>query len=97
MKRNISGEVERPFSGDQIWEEPEAASAPTTKSTSSGALPAALQTANPANRVRFNTLEENKPLNRVEIYRNPPTRSRDAQYTTNTNSPVQEPPSWNRI
>ena len=23
MKRNVSGEIQRPFSGDQIWEEPE--------------------------------------------------------------------------
>jgi hypothetical protein len=93
MKRNISGEVEKPFSGDQIWEEPEAASTPPRSSTSTAGLPAALQTANPANRVRFNTVEESKPvLNRVEIHRNPPTRSRDAQYTTNNSSPTKPAP-----
>lgn len=93
MKRNISGEVERPFSGDQIWEEPEAVSAPTTSLAPAGGIPAALQTANPANRVRFNTLDESKPmLNRVEIHRNPPTRTRDAQYTTNNTSPVKASP-----
>ncbi|KAK0383317.1 hypothetical protein NLU13_9230 [Sarocladium strictum] len=92
MKRNISGEVEKPFSGDQIWEETETASTPTTDPRPAGGIPAALQTANPANRVRFNTSEESKPLNRVEIHKNPPTRSRDAQYTINNNSPVKATP-----
>ncbi|UKZ77968.1 hypothetical protein TrVFT333_005702 [Trichoderma virens FT-333] len=44
MKRNISGEVERPFSGDQIWEEPEAQSGegPTTTTPPSGDSPVSL-------------------------------------------------------
>lgn len=88
MKRNISGEVEKPFSGDQIWEEPETATSSTTDPVPKGGIPAALQTANPANRVRFNTMDDHKPYNRIEIHQNPPTRSRDAQYTTNNASQV---------
>ncbi|KAJ2905072.1 LIM domain-containing protein [Zalerion maritima] len=34
MKRNISGEVERPFSGDQIWEEPDGQSSENTSKRS---------------------------------------------------------------
>lgn len=97
MKRNISGEVERPFSGDQIWEEPEGLSASTTKTQSRDALPDALRTAHPANKVRFNANDEPmsslKTKNRIEIHRNPPTRSRDAQYTTNATSEAPEQPT----
>lgn len=97
LKRNISGEVERPFSGDQIWEEPE--SSPEKGGVPSGrASPEKLSSRpqNPTNRVRFEPVEEeesvkNKRLERVEIYRNPPTRSRNAQYTTNSVSQTPAP------
>lgn len=89
LKRNISGEIERPFSGDQIWEEPEA-SQPKGMVSSGRASPEKLSNkpTNPMGRVRFEPVKEEavkaKSLDRVEIYRNPPTRSRNAQYTTNT-------------
>ncbi|OBS27421.1 hypothetical protein FPOA_01363 [Fusarium poae] len=91
LKRNISGEVGRPFSEDQIWEEPES-TVPNDISFSGRASPEKLsnriQTS--ANRVRFEASQEEvekpKPLERVEIYRNPPTRSRNPLYTSNHSS-----------
>ncbi|RGP74924.1 hydrogen peroxide-inducible hic-5 [Fusarium longipes] len=88
LKRNISGEVGRPFSEDQIWEEPET-TASKDISFSGRASPEKLsnriQTS--TNRVRFEApqdeVEKPKPLERVEIYRNPPTRSRNPLYTSN--------------
>ncbi|KAF4461634.1 hydrogen peroxide-inducible hic-5 [Fusarium albosuccineum] len=99
LKRNISGEVERPFSGDQIWEEPEASNAKKT-SASGRASPEKLSSRaqNPMNRVRFESPKgeaaKTKPLERVEIHRNPPTRSRNPLYTRNptgeSSSPVDD-------
>lgn len=93
MRRNISGEIERPFSGDQIWEEPESAS--THGSVKTGrASPDKLENKpqNPLNRVRFDRKGADaapiKLADRVEIYRNPPSRSRNAQYTTNADLPT---------
>ncbi|EWZ49950.1 hypothetical protein FOZG_00700 [Fusarium oxysporum Fo47] len=88
LKRNISGEVGRPFSEDQIWEEPEVSTS-NNMSFSGRASPEKLgnraQTA--TNRVRFEPPreeeEKTKPLERVEIHRNPPTRSRNPLYTRN--------------
>ncbi|KAI5462995.1 hypothetical protein BGZ63DRAFT_412694 [Mariannaea sp. PMI_226] len=86
QKRNISGEIERPFTGDQIWEEPEAVSAKGFD-TSGRVSPEKLSN-RPTNRVRFEPVEEESPkpksLNRVEIHRNPPSQSRNAQYKTNS-------------
>lgn len=83
MKRNISGEIERPFSGDQIWEEPE---------STSPSKPEVVSTRKPHNHVRFQSSRDEvsplRPLNRVEIHRNPPTRSRNAAYTVNTDAPT---------
>ncbi|KAL7784694.1 hypothetical protein V8C43DRAFT_291934 [Trichoderma afarasin] len=92
MKRNISGEVERPFSGDQIWEEPEAQSGdgPTTTTPPSGDSPVSLnpKPSNTIGRVPFprnqGETSPTKRLDRIEIHRNPPTRSRNAQYQVNT-------------
>lgn len=97
MRRNISGEVNKPFSGAQIWEEPESAS--TTGSVEAGrASPDKLSNKpqNPLNRVRFSGASEDlgaaKPRHdRVEIHRNPPTRSRDAQYCSNASLPSAPP------
>ncbi|CAG7562198.1 unnamed protein product [Fusarium equiseti] len=90
LKRNISGEVGRPFSEDQIWEEPEATNS-TDMGISGRTSPEKLgnraQTA--TNRVRFEASQEAakpKPMERVEIYRNPPTRSRNPLYTSNRSS-----------
>lgn len=91
-KRNISGEIGRPFSEDQIWEEPQSSQS-KGKGASGRASPEKLSNrpTNPLSRVRFEPLEEEpvatKPLNRVEIHRNPPTRSRNPQYTTNPDTP----------
>ncbi|KAM0253941.1 hypothetical protein ACHAQJ_007064 [Trichoderma viride] len=92
MKRNISGEVERPFSGDQIWEEPEAQSGErptTTAPPPDGDSPVSLHP-KPPNAVRRSPFQRNrgdssptKRLERIEIHRNPPTRSRNAQYQVN--------------
>ena len=93
MRRNVSGEVERPFSGDQIWEEPESASTPGS-AEAGRASPDKLSSRpqNPSSRVRFQSSREDagavKPLDRVEIYRNPPSRSRDALYTSNKDLPA---------
>lgn len=98
LKRNISGKVERPFSSHQIWEEPEASS--SARPDSAGrASPDKLhgKPPGPLNRGRFEASRDasnlSKALNQVEIYRNPPTQSRNAQYTTNNPSPRDIPES----
>lgn len=99
-KRSSSGG--RPFSGDQIWEEPEGASsmrAPSPKKEQP-ATTEALRTKpkGPLNRVSFAperpSSSDSQPqpapkLHKFEIYRNPPSQSRDPQYTSN--SPAQSP------
>ncbi|KAG5790695.1 hypothetical protein H9Q69_010253 [Fusarium xylarioides] len=88
LKRNISGEVGRPFSEDQIWEEPEVSTS-NNMGFSGRASPEKLGNRAQAatNRVRFDPPQEEeekiKPLERVEIHRNPPTRSRNPLYTRN--------------
>lgn len=92
MKRNNSGG--RPFSGDQIWEEPEGASS-TGETSPAKASGDALRTkpTGPLNRVSFasssrspssDSLAQSPKLHKYEIYRNPPTQSRNPQYTTNS-------------
>lgn len=99
MKRNISGEVERPFSGDQIWEEPEAqsgeASTPTTSPQKDSPVSLKSKPLNAARRNPFQRFQgESSPtkrLDRVEIHRNPPTRSRNAQYQVNAPAAAAQP------
>lgn len=95
-KRNISGEVKGSFTGEQIWEEPDR---DTTNSSdrgrpSDGRPASALQTKprNPLNRVQFSgdvprsnstPPEITKKLSTTEIYKNPPTQSRNPVYTAN--------------
>ncbi|KAJ0167154.1 LIM domain-containing protein C4F6.12 [Colletotrichum tanaceti] len=85
MKRNISGEVERPFSGDQIWEEPE-----QTKPVSLSDLPLVDKPKNPQGQVHVaaafsaDRIAPWKPKCNVEIHRNPPSQSRNPLYTTNS-------------
>ncbi|KAK2593582.1 hypothetical protein QQS21_008711 [Conoideocrella luteorostrata] len=97
LKRNISGEVQRPFSGDQIWEEPEVSSA-NLASLDGRASPDKLisKPQNPLNRnlagqLSHTTSPGAKTLNRIEIFRNPPSQSRNPNYTTNVHSPRTEP------
>ncbi|KYK55966.1 LIM domain protein [Drechmeria coniospora] len=81
LKRNISGEVERPFSGDQIWEEPETSTSGVSVSTSRQSFdnrPKAVPT--------ISDEASRKLYNRIDIYRNPPSQSRNPQYTKNTPS-----------
>lgn len=96
MRRNISGEVERPFSGDQIWEEQESATeeGSTHQNVAASGAPAA-QERNPLSRIPLRSTQEpvgtSKSLDKIEIYRNPPTQSRNAQYVVNTDSaPVEK-------
>lgn len=116
MKRNITGEIEKPFSGDQIWEEPEGDStkgdtpkaAPSSTRQSDkiprGSLPLRLALRNPLNKVHTSSgpsspesdarssspvnASPTKALQKVEIYRNPPTQTRNPNYTVNTQKPA---------
>ncbi|CAP69607.1 uncharacterized protein PODANS_1_12630 [Podospora anserina S mat+] len=97
LKRNISGEVQKPFSGDQIWEEPDSQEAeraedPFPQDGKAQALQS--KPKNPLNRVQFAPEAQSvavtsppspqKRINRFEIHRNPPTQSRNPAYTTNS-------------
>ncbi|KAK8027982.1 hypothetical protein PG991_005038 [Apiospora marii] len=116
MKRNITGEIEKPFSGDQIWEEPEGDSTKgnTPKAAPSstrqadkvprGSLPLRLALRNPLNKVHTSSgpsspesdarssspvnASPTKALQKVEIYRNPPTQTRNPNYTVNAQKPA---------
>lgn len=94
VKRNISGEVRQSFSGDQIWEEPEM----RFETSFSGNV--ARNAATPLSDVPKNPRYHDngvvdKPEGRVapwtrstvDIHRNPPSQSRNPQYTTNVSSP----------
>ncbi|KAK3362064.1 hypothetical protein B0T24DRAFT_102694 [Lasiosphaeria ovina] len=106
MKRNISGEVCQPFSGEQIWEEQDG-QVPEGGDRSTGTDSAAVQPLrpkpkNPLNRVQFapdvppaagaSPQPPSKVVSKYEIYRNPPSQSRNPQYTTNSRpeSPAAE-------
>ncbi len=95
MKRNISGEIEKPFSGDQIWEEPEGNSTePSLKkadpSSEDAPAPFKSKPRYPLSRVQFATASPQSgapttpKLSRFEIHRNPPSQSRNPSYRTNT-------------
>ncbi|OTB19581.1 hypothetical protein K445DRAFT_34965, partial [Daldinia sp. EC12] len=99
LKRNISGEVEKPFSGDQIWEEPETITperSPKRTPSPEKSQPLGLKARGIPNRVQFapasveDDPEDNpssvptKPVSRTEIHKNPPSQSRNPAYTTNT-------------
>ncbi|KXX79752.1 Paxillin [Madurella mycetomatis] len=96
LKRNISGEVEKPFSGDQIWEEPDGQASGQPLSTArDNACPLRPKPKNPLNRVQFapngppatNASPSPESLvSKTEIHRNPPSQSRNPGYTTNERS-----------
>ncbi|KAK6865682.1 paxillin [Apiospora arundinis] len=131
MKRNITGEIEKPFSGDQIWEEPEGEStkgdtpkaAPSNATAAQqpdkpprGSLPLRLALRNPLNKAHSSSgptspnkahsssgstsptqdarssspvnASPTKALQKVEIYRNPPSQTRNPIYTVNTQKPA---------
>ncbi|KAI1339564.1 hypothetical protein F5Y15DRAFT_415962 [Xylariaceae sp. FL0016] len=98
MKRNISGEIEKPFSGDQIWEEPEGSISerpPRQARLPWLSQPLSQKAKNAPGKVQFapdpadTTTPPAKPLQRVEIHKNPPTQTRNAAYTSN--SPTDTP------
>ncbi|KAM7214688.1 hypothetical protein V8F06_009938 [Rhypophila decipiens] len=106
LKRNISGEVQKPFSGDQIWEEPEARTSTTSDDSALSATvqPLRAKPKNPLNRVQFASdmpaiadVSSSPPppppkvVSKVEIHKNPPTQSRNPQYTMNqrSESPIE--------
>lgn len=82
----------KPFSGEQIWEEPEGTSASGEESATTDAL--RNKPRGPLNRVSF--APESPPsssdspappvakVHRFDIHRNPPSQSRNPLYTTNT-------------
>ncbi|KAJ1326803.1 paxillin [Microdochium nivale] len=97
LKRNISGEVQKPFSGDQIWEEPES----LTQEKSEISIQEPVKPEEPLKPNQGNTASvipkaTAEPLStgvpssafklwsRREILRNPPSQSRNAAYTTNS-------------
>lgn len=104
MKRDISGEIQKPFSGDQIWEEPESqTNTPQKPATNQAqdAEPLRALPRNPLNRVQFAsgkpsatdtdpspTLPPKTTVSKTEIHRNPPSQSRNPLYTKNTPSPT---------
>lgn len=98
MKRNISGEIQKPFSGDQIWEEPEGSSDtnPRLPKHPGSSQPLGTKTRGPLNTTMESTDAETapvpadtKPLSRFDIHKNPPTQSRNPAYTSN--SPFNRP------
>ncbi|KAI1271051.1 hypothetical protein F5Y07DRAFT_406101 [Xylaria sp. FL0933] len=106
MRRNISGEIEKPFSGDQIWEEPEGATAERSSKRQpqlpDRSQPLGVKTRNPSNKVQFAPASSRDPglgtittplksLSRTEIHKNPPSQSRDPKYMRN--EPSESPRS----
>ena len=96
MKRNISGEIQKPFSGDQIYEEPET-STPEKRATGlSGGAGSVLKTkAESIVNSKDGTPAKSgfsKLVSRYEIHRNPPSQSRNPQYTTNEQLPPAQDP-----
>lgn len=102
-KRNVSGEVTGTFTGEQIWEEPEQESTDRGRSAEVHAMPAPLRIKprNPLNRVQFaqdigarshsTPPEPTKKLSAFEIHRNPPSQSRNPNYTANPPPAAQSP------
>ncbi|KAL1903429.1 hypothetical protein Sste5346_000055 [Sporothrix stenoceras] len=93
MKRNISGEIEKPFSGDQIYEEPET-STPDKRAKTRAAMDisgGSVLQAKPDSVVNNNNVTDtptglSKLVSRYEIHRNPPSQSRNPQYTVNSDA-----------
>ncbi|KAJ5047088.1 uncharacterized protein L3040_002931 [Drepanopeziza brunnea f. sp. 'multigermtubi'] len=102
-KRNISGELSVFFTGDQIWEEPEQEGSDRGRSSEVRDMPAPLRIKprNPLNRVQFDMgprssstpPEPTKRLSISEIHRNPPSQSRNPNYTANPVPTGQTPSS----
>ncbi|KAI2629368.1 hypothetical protein GGS21DRAFT_525877 [Xylaria nigripes] len=96
MRRNTSGEVEKPFYGDRIWEEPESAtSAQGSKqsilpehsqsfSKTRGSPSRAQSTLDPSHDLNASSAPApTKLISRTEIHKNPPSQSRNPNYMRN--------------
>lgn len=89
-KRNISGEVGKPFTVDQIWEEPNARS--SKRGSLRDSLPALeAKGKSPLNRVHFDT-PKSSAFSEGNTSRDPPSRSRVSQYMTNPLASNAPPP-----
>ncbi len=102
-KRNISGEIGSIFTGEQIYEEPEDEDGDRGRPQEARDIPAPLHIGakprNPLSRVQFSheveqrsnstPPESAKRLSYTEIYRNPPSQSRNPNYTKNPPPPKQ--------
>ncbi|KAI1268819.1 hypothetical protein F5Y18DRAFT_439420 [Xylariaceae sp. FL1019] len=114
IRRNISGEIQKPFSGDQIWEEePESFAEASARRPQQPDHSQSLKNKprNPPSKVHFGPdvshnssaippTTTGKPVSRTEIYKNPPSQSRNPKYTTNPSDPPrtsQDLPSKNGI
>jgi hypothetical protein len=106
QKRNMSNEAQRPFSGDQIWEEPdnESSDGPQASASDDVVNPLKPKPKEPLNRLQFTRRgaaaglktgpsppSPEKVVDKYEIHRNPPSQSRNPLYTTN--SRVATPPA----
>jgi hypothetical protein len=98
QKRANSGEDKKPFSGDQIWEEPDNETSTDRLAGTSpddGVKPLQPRPKEPLNRIQITprvstesktssrSPSPEKLVSRYEIYKNPPTQSRNPEYTTN--------------
>jgi hypothetical protein len=100
-KRNVSGELAGVFTGEQIWEEPEQEEMDRGRTQDARDMPAPLRIKprNPLTRVQFaqdlssrsnsTPPEPTKRLSISEIHRNPPSQSRNPNYTANPPPAVQ--------
>ncbi len=103
QKRNMSNEAQKPFSVDQIWEEPDSETfgKPQTSATDDAAAnPLRPRSKEPLNRLDFTPRaaagsngassppSPQKLVSTSEIHRNPPSQSRNPQYTTNPRTAV---------
>ncbi|SPO04215.1 related to hydrogen peroxide-inducible protein hic-5 [Cephalotrichum gorgonifer] len=92
-RRNISGEIGKPFSVDQIWEEPEAGPVWDKEPPRRNFSPVLeARGKNPLTRVHFSPPKPSA-FSKEDIHKNPPSRSRDAQYTTNPPTARAPPPA----
>ncbi|KAK4044577.1 hypothetical protein C8A01DRAFT_12073 [Parachaetomium inaequale] len=102
QKGSMSGEAQKPFSGDQIWEEPdnETSGQPRAPALEDAANPLRPKPKEPLNRLQFTRrgaaglkTESSPPspeklVSKYDIHRNPPSQSRNPQYTTNSGAPT---------
>ncbi|KAK4130413.1 hypothetical protein BT67DRAFT_429578 [Trichocladium antarcticum] len=99
QKRNLSGEIQRPFSGDQIWEEPEGemSGQPEGSARNGNTSPLRPLPKEPRNQsqlpndppaINTSLPSFRKLVSKYEIHRNPITQSRNPTYTTNSRPSV---------